>query len=99
MLISLKFIISDRLPKISYLTTLDKYLHSSYLVMIALIINVCAVQVTTARSATVATAGGAEAEGLVTEPYHEWGLGWFLFLAWTAVNLHVLRPILRSYFA
>lgn len=87
MLISLKFIISDRLPKISYLTTLDKYLHSSYLVMIALIINVCAIQVTTAGSPSDET----------KEPFHEWGLGWFLFLGWTAVNLYVLKPILRSY--
>jgi hypothetical protein len=93
MLISLKFIISDRLPKISYLTTLDKYLHSSYLVMMALIVDVCVVQVTTAAS-------GQSEEGearLPKEPYHEWGLGWFLFLGWTAVNLYVLRPILRSY--
>jgi hypothetical protein len=42
MLISLKFIISDRLPKISYLTLLDIYLHSSYLIMMGLIIYTCA---------------------------------------------------------
>ncbi len=42
MLISLKFIISDRLPKISYLTLLDIYLHSSYIVMMALLVYVCA---------------------------------------------------------
>ena len=44
MLISLKFIISDRLPKISYLTTLDRYLHTSYFVMIILISHVCLAQ-------------------------------------------------------
>ena len=87
MLISLKFIISDRLPKISYLTTLDKYLHLSYLVMIVLIINVCVIQVITAESLS------QEAK----EPFHERGLGLLLFFGWTAVNLYVLKPILRSY--
>lgn len=42
MLISLKFIISDRLPKISYLTLLDIYLHLSYLIMMGMIIYTCA---------------------------------------------------------
>lgn len=37
LLISLKFIISDHLPKISYLTTLDRYLLVSYGLMLALV--------------------------------------------------------------
>ena len=41
MLISLKFIISDRLPKIAYLTLLDIFLGCSYLVMMLLILFVC----------------------------------------------------------
>lgn len=41
MLISLKFIISDRLPKISYFSTLDYYINFSYLIMVFLIIHVC----------------------------------------------------------
>jgi hypothetical protein len=86
MLISLKFIISDRLPKISYLTTLDKYLHASYLVMIALIINVCTIQIKTSW---------LRADSIFS-PDHEWILGWLLFLGWTAVNLHMLRPILAK---
>lgn len=41
MLISLKFIISDRLPKISYFSKLDYYINCSYLIMVLLIIYVC----------------------------------------------------------
>lgn len=41
MLISLKFIISDRLPKIAYLTLLDIFLGCSYLIMMMLILLVC----------------------------------------------------------
>ena len=41
MLISLKFIISDRLPKISYFSLLDKYITLSYLIMVLLILHVC----------------------------------------------------------
>ena len=41
MLISLKFIISDRLPKISYFSALDYYITFSYIVMVFLIIHVC----------------------------------------------------------
>ncbi len=41
MLISLKFVISDRLPKISYLTVLDEYLIFSYLMMLALVAHTC----------------------------------------------------------
>lgn len=88
MLISLKFIISDRLPKISYLTTLDKYLHSSYLVMIILIINVCAIQLKTSSPLLNSCA--------FFNPVDEWILGWILFAGWTLVNLFVLRPTLYS---
>jgi hypothetical protein len=41
MLISLKFIISDRLPKISYFSILDYYITFSYILMVLLIIYVC----------------------------------------------------------
>jgi len=41
MLISLKFIISDRLPKISYFSTLDYYITFTYIIMVLLICHVC----------------------------------------------------------
>ncbi len=47
LLISLKFVISDRLPKISYLTILDYYLFTTYLIMIVLIMHVCSMSLVT----------------------------------------------------
>ncbi len=41
MLISLKFIISDRLPKISYFSVLDYYITFTYIIMVFLIYHVC----------------------------------------------------------
>ncbi len=41
MLISLKFIISDRLPKIAYFSVLDYYITFTYIIMVALILHVC----------------------------------------------------------
>jgi hypothetical protein len=37
----MKFVLADRLPLMSYLTTLDKYLVGSYLVMALLVLHVC----------------------------------------------------------
>ena len=41
LLISLKFIIADRIPKIAYLTALDWYLLYSYCVMMLLVAHTC----------------------------------------------------------
>lgn len=41
LLVSMKFVLADRLPLMSYLTTLDKYLVGSYLVMALLVLHVC----------------------------------------------------------
>jgi hypothetical protein len=42
LLISLKFVIADRIPKIAYLTILDGYLLYSYFFMVILVIHACA---------------------------------------------------------
>ena len=79
MLISLKFIISDRLPKISYLTLLDIYLHSSYIVMMVLIVYVCASAYSPAAVSIAAPAekgsGDADAVGTVLSSVQMTALG------------------------
>lgn len=41
LLISLKFVIADRIPKIAYLTILDSYLLYSYAFMMLLVVHAC----------------------------------------------------------
>ena len=41
LLISLKFVVGDRLPKIAYLTIMDMYMIFSYVMMMALIAHTC----------------------------------------------------------
>lgn len=82
MLISLKFIISDRLPKISYLTRLDRYLHISYFVMILLISNVCFAQMKwklTMPSTEIKTEGEVESS-ILLKSFRESFPIWFLEL-------------------
>ena len=43
LLISIKFVVADRLPKIAYLTFLDLYMIISYVFMLALIGHTCVI--------------------------------------------------------
>lgn len=108
MLISLKFIISDRLPKISYLTTLDRYLHTSYFVMILLISHVCLAQMkwnlqTNDSSLVLSSIHSFYimlpnwAQELLAFEYEGY-LAAFLFIGWTVIHLSMLNWLPASIF-
>lgn len=96
MLISLKFIISDRLPKISYLTTLDRYLHTSYFVMILLISHVCLAQMKWKLTSSTLSLEFPWFADIIKFDYEGY-LATLLFIIWTGIHLSMLNWLPLSF--